>query len=106
MGAKIGPIQFAAQITPNIEAVNPDTRFPQRTKSVYAVYPYSGMINGVDFAAVWYQNGAELWRDEQVWRWGEKAQFYSFLNPPGEGLYKLELYVNDTVVATGLFEIR
>jgi hypothetical protein len=105
-GTRMGPIQFAADITPNIDAINPTHFFPQGTESVYAVYPYSGMTNGVDFAAVWYQNGVELWRDEQKWRWGSKAQFYSFLNPPGEGLYKLELYVNDSVVATGIFEIR
>ena len=105
-GAKMGPIQFAADITPSIEAINPGDLFPQGTEAVYAVYPYTGMIDGLDFTAVWYQNGAELWRDEQKWRWGNKAQFYSFLNPPGEGLYKLELYINDSVVATGLFEIR
>jgi hypothetical protein len=105
-GAKMGPIQFATDITPNIEPINPDDFFPQNIEAVYAVYPYSGMVDGVDFAAVWYQNGAELWRDEQKWRWGSTAQFYSFLNPPGEGLYKLELYVNDSVVATGLFEVR
>ncbi|MBE7550918.1 MAG: hypothetical protein HS126_07555 [Anaerolineales bacterium] len=105
-GTRMGPIQFAADITPNIDAINPTDFFPQGTESVYAVYPYSGMVNGLNFAAVWYQNGVELWRDEQEWRWGSKAQFYSFLNPPGEGLYKLELYVNDSVVATGIFEIR
>lgn len=105
-GVRMGPIQFAADITPNIEAINPGDFFPQNTESVYAVYPYSGMVDGVDFAAVWYQNGVELWRDEQKWRWGDNAQFYSFLNPPGDGLYKLELYVNDSVVATGIFEIR
>lgn len=105
-GVRMGPIQFAADITPNIEAINPNDFFPQSTESVYAVYPYSGMVDGVDFAAVWYQNGVELWRDEQKWRWGDDAQFYSFLNPPGDGLYKLELYVNDSVVATGIFEIR
>lgn len=105
-GARMGPIQFASDITPNIEAINPGDLFPKDTESVYAVYPYSGMVDGVDFAAVWYQNGVELWRDEQKWRWGDSAQFYSFLNPPGDGLYKLELYVNDTVVATGIFEIR
>lgn len=102
----MGPIQFAAEITPDVEAVDPRYLFPQSTKSVYAVFPYSGMVNGVNFVVVWYQNGLELWRDEQIWRWGREAQFYSYLNPPGEGLYKLELYVNDTVTATGIFEIR
>jgi hypothetical protein len=88
-GVRMGPIEFATDITPDINAVNPGYFFPQKTGSVYAVYQYSGMVDGVDFAAVWYQNGAELWRDEQKWRWGSKAQFYSFLNPPGQGLYKL-----------------
>lgn len=105
-GARMGPIQFAAEITSDVEAVDSRYLFPQGTKSVYAVFPYSGMVNGVNFGVVWYQNGIELWRDEQVWRWGREAQFYSYLNPPGEGLYKLELYVNDTVAATGIFEIR
>jgi hypothetical protein len=105
-GARMGPIQFAADITPNIEAINPRDFFPQGTNAVYAVYPYSGMVDGVEFAAVWSQNGVELWRDQQKWRWGSKAQFYSYVNPPGDGLYKLELYVNDSVVATGIFEIR
>lgn len=105
-GVKMGPIQFASKITPDIEAIDARNLFPQGIKAVYAVYPYSGMVNGVNFAAVWYQNGTELWRDEQVWRWGSAANFYSFLNPPGDGLYKLDLYVNDTIVASGLFEIR
>ena len=105
-GARMGPIQFAAEITPDIRPVNPNNVFPQELDAIYAVYPYSGMVNGSAFTAVWYQDGVELWRDQQEWRWGDKAQFYSFLNPPGDGLYKLELYVNDSVVATGLFEIR
>ncbi len=105
-GVRMGPIQFALNITPDIEAVSPRYLFPRGTKSVYAVFPYSGMVDGVNFMVIWYQNGVELWRDQQIWRWGKEAQFYSFLNPPGEGLYKLELYVNDTVAATGIFEIR
>lgn len=105
-GVKMGPIQFASKITPDIEAIDAKNLFPEGIRAVYAVYPYSGMVNGVNFSAVWYQNGTELWRDEQVWRWGSTANFYSFLNPPGNGLYKLDLYVNDTIVASGLFEIR
>ena len=106
LGLKWDPFNLPQILRPGIEAINPGDFFPQDTESVYAVYPYTGMVDGLDFTAVWYQNGVELWRDEQKWRWGNKAQFYSFLNPPGEGLYKLELYVNDSVVATGLFEIR
>lgn len=104
--AKIGPIQFAAGITRDVEAINPNRRFPATIHSIYAVYSYSGMQNGLDFTAVWYKNGVEVSRGSEEWRWGVKASSYSYFNPPGEGLYKLELYINDSVLATGLFEIR
>lgn len=104
--AKMGPIQFATDITPDIEPVNPDDVFPEDTEAIYAVYPYSGMKKGLDFTAVWYKNGVELVRDEEEWQFGDEFRSYRYLIPAGEGLYKLELYVNDSILATGLFEIR
>lgn len=104
--AKIGPIQFASGITEDFKAINPDRRFPADVKSIYAVYSYSGMTNGLNFTAVWYQNGVEVSRGSEEWRWGAKASSYSYFYPRGEGLYKLELYINDSVLATGMFEIR
>jgi hypothetical protein len=102
----MGPIQFATEISSQNEAINPDDRFSEGVNTVYAVFPYEGMQDGVDFKVVWYQNGQELWRDENEWQWGDEARFYSFINTPGEGLYKLELHVNDSILATGLFEVR
>jgi len=105
-GIKMGPIEFATGITPEVEAVNPDDNFPDGSETIYAVYPFSGMEKGLDFTAVWYKDGAELVRDEGQWQYGDEARSYNFLVPRGAGLYKLELYVNDSVMATGLFEIR
>lgn len=102
----MGPIQFATDITSEIEAINPDNLFPAGTEEIYAVYPYSGMERGLDFTAVWYKNGVEFVRDEEEWEFGDEFRSYRFLKPDGEGLYKLELYVNDSVMATALFEIR
>jgi hypothetical protein len=104
--AKIGPIQFASGITEDVKAVNPDRRFPADVKSIYAIYPYSGMQKGLNFTVVWYQNGVEVSRGSEEWQWGPRASSYSYLNPRGEGLYKVELYINDSVLATGMFEIR
>jgi hypothetical protein len=64
------------------------------------------MQKGVNFTAVWYKNGVEVAREETTWQYGERASSFSFLVPRGEGLYKLELYVNDTVMASDLFEVR
>jgi hypothetical protein len=103
-GSQLGPIEFATEIGSPLRAINPGTVFP--LVKIYAVYPYSGMQNGVNFSAVWYQNGVEIARDERQWEWGLQGRSYSFLIPPGEGQYKLELYANDSLLATGSFEIR
>jgi hypothetical protein len=103
--AYMGPIEFATELGSPIQAVNPGTVFPPNTK-IYAVYPYNGMQNGVTFITVWYQNNVEIARDERQWEWGLQGRSYSFLLPPGEGQYKLELYANDTLLDSGSFEIR
>jgi hypothetical protein len=105
-GARMGPIQFAEDVTEKLEAVNPGDLFPDGIAAVYAIYPFSGIPKGVDFKTVWYKNGVEVARDEEEWQYGERARSFSFLVPRGEGLYKLELYVNDTVMASDLFEVR
>ena len=102
----MGPIEFAEDVTPDLEPVNPGEVFPNGIAAVYAIYPYSGMQKGLNFTSIWYKNGVEVAREEDVWRWGEQARSYSFLVPRGEGLYKLELYINDTIMATDLFEVR
>lgn len=103
---RIGPLEFATGVTEDVQAINPGRVFPEGTPSIYAIYSYSGMQNGLDFAAVWYKDGVEILRDESTWQFGLEARSYNFLNMQGEGLYKLELHVNDSVVTTGLFEIR
>jgi hypothetical protein len=102
----MGPIQFAEDVTEKLEAVNPGEVFPDGIAAVYAIYPFRGIPKGVDFKTVWYKNGVEVARDEEEWQYGERARSFSFLVPRGEGLYKLELYVNDTVMASDLFEVR
>lgn len=103
---RFGPIQFGTEITDDFQIVNPSTIFQDGTATIYAVYPFRGMEKGLDFTVVWYKNGEELIRDELEWPFGDRATSYTFITPRGPGLYKLELYVNDSVVATKLFEVE
>ncbi|MBN1220374.1 MAG: hypothetical protein JXM69_15715 [Anaerolineae bacterium] len=105
VNAQLGPIEFSTEIGSPIQAINPGTVFPGGVK-IYAVYQYSGMQNGVTFSSIWYLNNVEVARDERPWEWGLQGRSFSFLLPPGEGQYKLELYVNDTLLTTGSFEVR
>lgn len=104
-GASLGPIEFSTEVAKPIKAVNPGTVFPPNVK-IYAVYSYTGMQNGTTVAAIWSQNEIQLARDEWQWEWGAVGNSYSFFLPPGPGQYKLELYVNDSLLATGAFEVR
>jgi hypothetical protein len=104
--AELGPIEFATEISSApITAVNPSDTFGTGAK-IFAVYPYRGMVNGTTFTSAWYLNDTELARDESQWEWGWQGNSYSFFLPPGVGTYKLELYVNDTLLTTGSFAVR
>jgi hypothetical protein len=103
---RVGPIEFATTIASDLRAINPTNRFPSGVKAIYAVYPVRGMRNGLPIKVVWYLNGTELARTEGAWEWASNTRSFTFFTPKGDGLYKLELYVHDTIVATNLFEIR
>ncbi len=105
-GVKLGPIAFGTEITDQFEVADPADRFPAGVQRIYASYPFSNMQNGLKFTSVWYRNGVEFARDETEWSYGQRGVSYSFMTPQGPGLYKLELYVNDTIAAVKLFEIR
>jgi len=104
--AELGPIEFATEISsPPIAAVNPSDTFATNVK-IFAVYPYRGMEDGTNFTTVWHRNNTELARDQSQWEWGWQGNSYSFFLPPGPGTYTLELYVNDTMLASGSFTVR
>jgi hypothetical protein len=102
----MGPIQFGTGVTDDLEIINPGIVFSPDIDTVYALYPFRGMEEGLEFTTVWYHNGVELGREGTAWEFGEMGNSFSFMKSRGPGLYKLELYVNDSVVATKLFEIR
>jgi hypothetical protein len=103
----MGPSEFATSVNDKAEAINPTDTFPRNVEAVYAVFPFAGMEKGLSFMTVWYHNGVEFRRDESEWQWGAAAsRSYIYVLPPGVGEYKLELRVNGSVLATGLFEIR
>ncbi|MEM7347746.1 MAG: hypothetical protein AAF485_26230, partial [Chloroflexota bacterium] len=104
--AKVGPVQFSEEITDDLQAVNPTDFFLDGVPQINAVYPYRGMTGDLNVAAIWYQNGIELTRDEGPWPWGDRGRSFSFIVPRGVGLYKFEFKVNDSILATGLFEVR
>ena len=104
--AQMGPIAFTTQITNRREPISPTTVFSDTIDRVYAAFPYSGMQKGVNWTQVWYFNGIEFVRGQETWEWGGTDRSYVFTQLVGAGDYRLELYVNDELLASGEFTVQ
>jgi hypothetical protein len=105
-GTQIGPIAFSTQVTSRRQPISPTTVFSDTVSRVYAVFPYRGMRDGMSWSQVWYFNGIEFNRGEDTWSWGATDLSYVFTKVVGVGTYRLELYVNNTLLSSGEFAVQ
>ena len=105
-GTQIGPIAFSTQVTARRQPINPTTVFSDTASRIYAVFPYRGMRNGMTWSQVWYFNGVEFNRGQDTWDWGATDLSYVFTKVVGVGTYRLELYVNNTLLSSGEFAVQ
>jgi hypothetical protein len=106
VSAQMGPITFSTRITDKRQAVSPASDFSDSIDRVYATFPYSGMQDGLNWTQVWYYNGTEYSRGENRWEWGNADRSYIFTRLVGAGTYRLELYVNDDLLASAEFTVQ
>ena len=104
-GAQIGPIAFSTQVTARRQPISPTTVFSDTVSRIYAVFPYRGMRDGMTWSQVWYFNGVEFNRGQDTWNWGATDLSYVFTKVVGVGTYRLELYVNNTLLSSGEFAV-
>ncbi len=105
-GTQIGPIAFSSQVTARRQPISPTTVFSDTVGRIYAVFPYHGMRDGMNWSQVWYFNGIEFNRGEDTWRWGATDRSYVFTKVVGVGTYRLELYVNNNLLSSGEFAVQ
>jgi hypothetical protein len=73
-----------------------------------ARFIYRNMVNGTEWTAIWYYNGAEVFRSTDTWVDGPNgAKTISIAEPNGllPGNYRLELYIEERLAATSDFTI-
>jgi hypothetical protein len=102
---EMGPIAFATQITNRRDPISPTTIFSNTVSRVYATFPYTGMQNGLTWTQVWYFEDDEYSRGAENWEWGNDDRSFVFTKLVGAGDYRLELYVNEELVASGGFTV-
>jgi Trypsin-like peptidase domain len=104
---QFGPITFATQLDESGKPVDPARIFSNAT-TIYAIFPVTGMQNGMPWKAIWYYEGQKALEDAAVWDQGSlKTQWVSVSQPATlpVGTFKVELYCNNSKVQSGEFAI-
>ena len=71
-----------------------------------ARFVYANMTDGMNWTSIWFFNGNEVGRADDVWTGGENGSTVVNLRPQGglfPGTYRLELYLNNALSATSDF---
>jgi hypothetical protein len=119
--------QFKSLVTPNPDAVfsllkfsllvnnfqpiNPQTVFQNPVSHIIATYSYDGMLNGVQWTCIWYQNGQVITDQSQTLAWdsGTGGWGQRELTLPAErwvpGIYQLVFFVGTEWKVLGEFRI-
>jgi len=105
VGASLGPLIFASEITADGEPVDPDTHFDVGITALYAFSDYKGMTDGVTWSQDWALDGVNVFERSYTWDMGEEGTLWVSLNNSGdpmpEGAYRVSLSVGDKVAQSG-----
>jgi Tol biopolymer transport system component len=106
---QIASITFAKSATADSQPIDPGTSFEGELTEIHAVFEYSGFPPNSTWERVWYLDGAEMLRSTEPWTGADSGVFDYFINAGGQplspGEWKLELYLNDELLASDTFTI-
>ncbi len=97
---------FSDGITANDQPVDPAYLLPSGIGTIYAFFDYEAMEDGVSWGRAWYHEGQEIGGGSDTWDWGrDGSAWVSLESTEGfePGAYRLDLFVEDKVVATSKF---
>ncbi len=107
-GPAITDLVFSAGITADERPTDPATILPSGIDTVYAFFDFSGMSDGATWSRFWYYEGEEVASREATWDGGSDGATWLSLGsdePLAPGAYRLELYVEDVLLAAGNFTV-
>lgn len=106
--ATIGAITFAERIDKNNKPINPAASFESGISEINAVFPYSNMKNGLNWAPIWYLDDEAVINKSYKWdsgASGTQARTLSSKSSLPDGAYRLEVVVEGKVLQKGNFTI-
>ncbi len=109
-GAAFSKLQFTNQgIDDNFHPINPTEVFTNPVGTMYAVFTYDGMEDGVQWTALWYR-GSELVNFETlIWDGGTGGFGFTEWSPKAEnwlpGVYQVQIFVGVVWKRVGFFTV-
>jgi len=111
-GAATGPtitsLIFSDGVTADDRPTNPTYLLPSGITTVYAFFDYADLRDGVAWSRVWTYAGEQVVTGSDTWDWGPSGSAWVSLvseDPLDAGIYRLELFVEGTLVAAANFTV-
>jgi type VI secretion system secreted protein VgrG len=106
--AKFSPLIFSLSVK-DYQPVSPQAVFQNPLRIVFATFSYDGMTDGVQWTAIWYQNGQLLKSKTGHWDSGTGGSGQYELDLPAEqwlpGTYQLVFFVGTEWKVLGEFRV-
>jgi serine protease Do len=111
-GAVTGPsitnLIFSDGVTDDGQPTNPTYMLPSGITEVYAFFDYEDMSDGLAWNRIWYYEGEQTATKPDTWGWGSSGSAWvsiSYNEPLDPGTYRLELFIEDALVAASNFTV-
>lgn len=101
-------IVFSLESTADDEPVEPSVLFPAGIDQIMAFFEYENMSDGMDWTRTWLIDGEEALSKEERWDSGRSGSYVLELSSSRgllAGAYRLELYIEDELVALSNFRV-
>ncbi|MDX1437584.1 MAG: hypothetical protein R3335_12275 [Anaerolineales bacterium] len=105
--AVFSPLTFTRDIDENYQPIDPATEFELPLGHMYSLFSYDGMVDGVQWTALWYRDGRLVHFETKPWDGGTGGLGYTdWLPDPSEwepGNYEIQIFIGLDWVVVGRF---
>lgn len=64
------PLQFAKNLDPDFQPIDPDTTFKNPIKHMYGIFSFDQMMDGSQWTSLWYRDGELVYFETKPWDGG------------------------------------
>jgi hypothetical protein len=106
---ELSPLVFSPEINELYEPLSPGRIFPEGYYTIFAIFEYKEMADGMVWSWVWRRNGVVINGGNQEWKYGDSGPGFVYLNPeegflPGD--YTLDVWVNGELLTRSALTVN